>query len=480
MKWYHRRLRHAERQDGGVKELDEDGAGVDGEVEAVQTEPSVDTDFSGVSSRGARNFIPELRKKPTIWEYGKEAARLFRRQMSDKTEADFHPAAIVDSTAETIHHVPRAYDDVDNVVLDAVLDRSDEPRGFGMGFFGNLVHREYNTKRRSRAVRQQLDDLEDYRPYFTYWISTVQIIVMIIGMCWYGLAPFGVELRLQSGFVRTETLTQEKVAYYEPPNFWVGPRAADLIRLGAKFSPCMRNDPQIEANVRDQRLKEARDTGCCVRNDGSGCLQTSRDKCSPLLSTFHKWSKMNPGPDGRAIGPVCGQDPRYCSNPVSRPPHLWPDDLRSWPICSKRTHAGFGSPDHMTCKETGKPCCIGIHGRCELRSEEYCRFVNGHFHPEASLCSQVSCLQDVCGMLSFTSKGYPDQVYRLWTPLFIHAGLVHLVITLLVQWFFMRDLERLCGPLRMAMIYFGSGIVGYSASAIFVPYRQVRLISRFF
>ena len=37
--------------------------------------------------------------------------------------------------------------------------------------------------------------------------------------------------------------------------------------------------------------------------------------------------------------------------------------------------------------------------------------------------------------------------------------------------YFMRDFERMCGPLRMAILYFGSGIIGNLASAIFVPFR---------
>ena len=39
------------------------------------------------------------------------------------------------------------------------------------------------------------------------------------------------------------------------------------------------------------------------------------------------------------------------------------------------------------------------------------------------------------------------------------------------QVYFMRDFERMCGPLRMAILYFGSGIIGNLASAIFVPFR---------
>lgn len=66
-------------------------------------------------------------------------------------------------------------------------------------------------------------------------------------------------------------------------------------------------------------------------------------------------------------------------------------------------------------------------------------------------------MQDVCGLFSFLDSKAPDQFYRLWTSLFLHAGIVHLLISILVQWFIMRDLERLMGPLRMATLYFGAG-----------------------
>lgn len=46
-----------------------------------------------------------------------------------------------------------------------------------------------------------------------------------------------------------------------------------------------------------------------------------------------------------------------------------------------------------------------------------------------------------------------------------------LLITLVIQYFLMRDLEKLTGPLRIAIIYMGSGVAGNLASAIFVPYR---------
>jgi len=74
-------------------------------------------------------------------------------------------------------------------------------------------------------------------------------------------------------------LAIEKVSYFERDNLWIGPRQADLIHMGAKYSPCMRKDANVERLLADARSTESR-TACCVRNDGSGCLQTVKDECS--------------------------------------------------------------------------------------------------------------------------------------------------------------------------------------------------------
>lgn len=52
-----------------------------------------------------------------------------------------------------------------------------------------------------------------------------------------------------------------------------------LIHLGAKFSPCMRQDEEIHKLIQEKRALE-RESGCCVRNDRSGCLQTLQEECS--------------------------------------------------------------------------------------------------------------------------------------------------------------------------------------------------------
>lgn len=35
---------------------------------------------------------------------------------------------------------------------------------------------------------------------------------------------------------------------------------------------------------------------------------------------------------------------------------------------------------------------------------------------------QVHCLDEVCGLLPFLNPDIPDQFYRLWLSLFLHAG----------------------------------------------------------
>ncbi|XP_077490182.1 rhomboid-5 isoform X2 [Amblyomma americanum] len=371
-------------------------------------------------------------------------------------------------------------------VLDWCLENSDR-RQYGMGVIGKLLQRSFRRDRITRDVRQQLEDIEDHRPYFTYWVTTVQVLITIISLAVYGCGPIGFHKTQRTSLVMVTTLTLQQVDFYEPDNFWVGPRAADLVHLGAKFTPCMRKDRRIHDSIAKDRRKE-RNTACCVRNDRSGCVQTSRDKCSEVISTWRKWNVSQPGPprwvadpsavgqdrgmtQRRLSGSVCGQDPRYCEEPASVFPFEWPDDITKWPVC-RRSHASRKVPDaHMSCEVVGRPCCIGVYGECHITTRDYCDFVGGFFHEEAALCSQVSCLNDVCGMIPFINPEVPDQFYRLWTSLFLHAGIFHLLITVIVQLFVMRDLEKLAGPVRTAVIYMCSGVAGNLASAIFVPYR---------
>ncbi|MGH0160448.1 UNVERIFIED_CONTAM: hypothetical protein FKN15_039335 [Acipenser sinensis] len=87
------------------------------------------------------------------------------------------------------------------------------------------------------------------------------------------------------------------------------------------------------------------------------------------------------------------------------------------------------------------------------------------------IASQVHCLDKVCGLLPFLNPDFPDQFYRLWLSLFLHAGVIHCVVSVVFQMTVLRDLEKLAGWLRISIIYILSGITGNLASALFLPYR---------
>ena len=56
-------------------------------------------------------------------------------------------------------------------------------------------------------------------------------------------------------------------------------------------------------------------------------------------------------------------------------------------------------------------------------------------------------------------------------PFFFFSRIFHLALTILLQYWLMRDLEKMAGTVRIAIIYLCAGCVGNLASAIFVPYR---------
>ncbi|XP_059684265.1 inactive rhomboid protein 2 isoform X2 [Gavia stellata] len=346
-------------------------------------------------------------------------------------------------------------------------------RYYGLGVVGKWLNRTYRRSL-SSIVQSQLEITDSHRPYFTYWITFVHILITLLVIGTYGIAPIGFAQHVTTELVLRNKGVYESVKYIQQENFWIGPSSIDLIHLGAKFSPCIRKDQQVERLIQRERDRE-RGSGCCVQNDNSGCIQTLPQDCSETLATFIKWPGTNAPAVGsgarRTSGAVCHQDPRTCEEPASNPPHVWPDDITKWPICTyetKTNHTGF---THMDCQIKGRPCCIGTKGSCEITTREYCEFMHGYFHEEATLCSQVHCLDEVCGLLPFLNPEVPDQFYRLWLSLFLHAGIIHCLVSVTFQMTVLRDLEKLAGWHRISIIFILSGITGNLASAIFLPYR---------
>lgn len=97
-------------------------------------------------------------------------------------------------------------------------------------------------------------------------------------------------------------LNLQQVSHHEQRNVWIGPTSMDLVHLGAKFAGCMRRDSKILDVIAKTKRKE-RETACCIRNDDSGCVQTSQAECSvgglwPTQKTISTWKKWSPGDSG--------------------------------------------------------------------------------------------------------------------------------------------------------------------------------------
>nr|VZI46632.1 unnamed protein product [Spirometra erinaceieuropaei] len=371
------------------------------------------------------------------------------------------------------------------------------------------LHRKFRTRkmtclparnRETEMIYQSVDQsLLDYRPYFTYFVSFVQVVILIVACAGYGFAPVGLNMEHEvAGEILLSSLVVERVCRIEDENLWVGPRQADLIRIGARYSPCMRTDTKLRSLVIDAQKTWDRKSGCCVRNDGEGCHQTSRLTCPRTTSTWlrhqtldfaARWpiTDQSTSKNGRKdrgneefsnqppskIGPVCGLDPEFCEEPRSTGPFAWSQtDVTEWPICHRSVNVSLlrGYAEHMQCEVIARPCCVGVKGECIITTVAHCAFLRGQYHADASLCSQVNCLEEVCGMMPFLRKGRPDQLYRIYLSLFLHAGVIHLALSLIIQLLLMRNLEKLLGWLRVALIYILSGCFSSLASGIMLPY----------
>uniref|UniRef100_A0A8B9FF21 Inactive rhomboid protein n=1 Tax=Amazona collaria TaxID=241587 RepID=A0A8B9FF21_9PSIT len=151
-------------------------------------------------------------------------------------------------------------------------------RYYGLGVVGKWLNRTYRRSL-SSIVQSQLEITDSHRPYFTYWITFVHILITLLVIGTYGIAPIGFTQHVTTELVLRNKGVYESVKYIQQENFWIGPSSIDLIHLGAKFSPCIRKDQQVERLIQRERDRE-RGSGCCVQNDNSGCIQTLPQDCS--------------------------------------------------------------------------------------------------------------------------------------------------------------------------------------------------------
>ncbi len=202
-------------------------------------------------------------------------------------------------------------------------------------------------QRQSTLVRHKVESLPTFWPIFIVLVTLAQVAGMVVLLAVFGtdsgLAPIEIAPK---EYIRTfpslsNPSGEENVTYYRAVNLWIGLTPPQLIRIGAKFTPCMRTD--FEIRRRNTRINdEAR--GCCKNTIHFGTT-TPPDCAANIMSS---------------------NESNYDSNYTC-------SDIRS--------------PNYPP---TFHPCCISITGKCAVVSEEECDARNGWFNPEFGDCSEVT------------------------------------------------------------------------------------------
>lgn len=90
---------------------------------------------------------------------------------------------------------------------------------------------------------------------------------------------------------------------------------------------------------------------------------------------------------------------------------------------------------------------------------------------------QLCSLQELCGFEStnpvpnpntsldpqaaLNTSPAPNQWFRFIIPIFMHGGFIHIASNLLLQLMIARDMEKVIGSIRFALVYFSAGIFGF-------------------
>ena len=79
----------------------------------------------------------------------------------------------------------------------------------------------------------------------------------------------------------------------------------------------------------------------------------------------------------------------------------------------------------------------------------------------SSTASSNQCtLSELCGLGGINLES-PNQWFRFITPMFLHAGIIHIGMNMIMQMTMGREMEIQIGSIRFVLVYFSSGIFGF-------------------
>ena len=90
--------------------------------------------------------------------------------------------------------------------------------------------------------------------------------------------------------------------------------------------------------------------------------------------------------------------------------------------------------------------------------------------PNATSTTDLCPLSELCGFGGVPNPVFdgnkdqnpaPNQWFRFITPIFMHAGLIHIGFNLLLQMTLGKEMEMAIGPIRFFLVYMSAGIFGF-------------------
>jgi hypothetical protein len=78
-----------------------------------------------------------------------------------------------------------------------------------MGLLGKVLRKRRPARHMPEPSRKRKlgGNSRDHRPFFTYWVSFVQVAILFISLLLYGFGPIGVDLYKKSGMVSINFLS---------------------------------------------------------------------------------------------------------------------------------------------------------------------------------------------------------------------------------------------------------------------------------
>jgi hypothetical protein len=168
-------------------------------------------------------------------------------------------------------------------------------------------------------------------------------MIVLVALPSIGLAPinaFPIAVREPFNSLLGPDITSN-VTYYRGVNIWIGPSATNLIRFGAKFTPCMRTDFGIQRR--------------------NGLLYINPVTESLIICCQNRANR------GNVEFRMCGASLENATNELIT---FLPE-----PCTSNMTNF--------------HPCCVSITGLCRVMDVDQCRARGGFFHPDETTCDQV-------------------------------------------------------------------------------------------